>query len=358
MKKAILALADGTIFEGQTFDHSQNTIGEVVFNTQMVGYQKIMTDPSYIGQIVVMTYPLIGNYGINPEDSESLRPWVKGMIVRELCDVPSNFRMSETLNSFADSNRIPLVWGIDTRALTRHIRDKGAMNGILVVDEDFSFEKYANQLAAYKITNPAMAVCVEAPKHYAPKINKVALLDCGYQKNILDALLERRCEVTVYPANATAEEILSYNPDGLILSNGPGDPKDCSYAIDTVKALIGKLPMLGICLGHQIMALAEGADTVKMKFGHRGANHPVKDLAGGRTYITVQNHGYVIDPQSLNDGMTVTHTNINDGTVEGLEYAGKQAFSVQFHPEATKGPNDTTFLFDKFIKMMEERSNA
>ncbi len=358
MKKAILALADGTIFEGQTFDHTQNSIGEVVFNTQMVGYQKIMTDPSYIGQIVVMTYPLIGNYGVNPEDSESLQPWVKGMIVRELCDVPSNFRMTNTFNQFADNHHIPLVWGIDTRALTRHIRDKGAMNGVIVVDDDFSFEKYSKELAEYKISNPAMAVCVEEPQLYQARINKVALLDCGYQKNILDALQNRRCEVMIFPANASAEQILAYNPDGLILSNGPGDPKDCHYAIDTVKALLGKLPMMGICLGHQIMALAEGSDTVKMKFGHRGANHPVKDLASGRTYITVQNHGYVIDTTTLTDTMTVTHTNINDGTLEGLEYAGKQAFSVQFHPEATKGPNDTTFLFDKFIKMMEETKNA
>lgn len=358
MKKAILALADGTIFEGKTFDHCPATIGEVVFNTQMVGYQKIMTDPSYIGQIVVMTYPLIGNYGINPEDSESLRPWVKGMIVRELCEVPSNFRMTDSLGAFADSHQIPLVWGIDTRALTRHIRDKGVMNGIIVVDEAFCFEKYRADLAGYQITNPVMAVSVEQPQLYRPKINRVALLDCGYQKNILDALLQRHCEVVVLPATITAEQVRACNPDGLILSNGPGDPKDCSYAINAVRTLLGSLPMLGICLGHQIMALAEGADTIKMKFGHRGANHPVKELDSDRTYITVQNHGYVIDPDTLTSSMRVTHTNINDGSLEGLEYIDRQAFSVQFHPEATKGPNDTSLLFDKFIQMMEERSNA
>lgn len=358
MKKAVLALADGTLFYGKTFDHTENSVGEVVFNTQMVGYQKIMTDPSYIGQIVVMTYPLIGNYGVNAEDSESLQPWVKGMIVREICDVPSNFRMENTINHFADSYGIPLVWGIDTRALTKHIRDKGAMNGIIVVDNDFNFENYRAELESYAIKNPAEAVCVQEAELYLPKINKIALVDFGYQKNILDQLLARRCEVKIFPATATAEMILDYNPDGVILSNGPGDPRDCVQGIETAKTLLGKLPMFGICLGHQIMALASGASTQKMKFGHRGANHPVRDLATGRCYITVQNHGYEVSEDSIPEGISLTHVNANDGTAEGLSYGEKNAFSLQFHPDATEGPNNTTFYFDKFLNMVEGKKNA
>ena len=302
-----------------------------------------------------MTYPLIGNYGTNLEDTESIKPQVKGFIVRELCKYPSNFRSVEALNDYLTKNNIIGIEGIDTRALTRILRDKGTMNGIITTDEEFDFDKWKKTISEYTIINPVDEVTTNQVIHHEGKGFKVALLDLGYKNNIVRSLLKRDCEVFVFPANSKVEDILDIEPDGIMLSNGPGDPKDCIIPINTIKKLMGVKPIFGICLGHQLTALANDADTEKLKYGHRGCNHPVKDIVKDMTYITSQNHGYTIVKDSLdNESMEISHINMNDGTVEGIKYLKAPVFTVQFHPEASPGPMDTAYLLDEFVDMMKQ----
>lgn len=353
--KAYLALEDGTILEGSSFGAVGEVIGEFVFNTGMTGYQEVLTDPSYCGQIVTMTYPLIGNYGVNLEDIESARPQVKGFVVREMCKTPNNWRSLETLSEYLGRNGIIGIEGIDTRALTRILRDKGTMKGIISTDPGFRLENRLERIREYRVDHPVEQVTVKNMIHHEGSGLRVALIDYGIKLNIVRSLLKRDCEVFQFPATVTPEEILAVEPDGIMLSNGPGDPKDCGQQIQTLKELIGKKPIFGICLGHQLTALAMGGDTEKLKYGHRGCNHPVKDLERDLTYITSQNHGYTIIEDSLDkSGMKVSHRNMNDGTVEGVRYLNVPVFTVQFHPEASPGPADTAYLFDRFVKMMED----
>jgi len=351
--KAVLALEDGTIFHGNSFGIEGEIIGEIVFNTGMTGYQEVLTDPSYCGQIVAMTYPLIGNYGVNLDDPESGRPQVRGFIVRELCKTPSNWRSVETLNDYLRRNGIIGIEGIDTRALTRILREKGTMKGIISTAEDFRIESKLDKIRAYEIRNPVDIVSTKEILHFKGEGLKVALVDYGKKHNIVRSLLKRGCDVYVFPSTASADEIMKIDPDGIMLSNGPGDPKDCTEAINTIRDLIGKRPVFGICLGHQLTALANNADTERLKYGHRGCNHPVKDLEKDLTYITSQNHGYTIIEETMDKSrMVVSHRNMNDNTVEGVRYLDVPVFTVQFHPEASPGPADTAYLFDEFINMM------
>lgn len=353
--KAVLALEDGTVFYGEGFGVLGEVIGEIVFNTGMTGYQEVLTDPSYCGQIVAMTYPLIGNYGANDEDIESVKPQVKGFIVRELCNTPSNWRNKETLDDYLKRYNIIGIQGIDTRALTRILREKGTMKGMISSDPEFNLERKINEIRAFEIKNPVDRVTTDKVLHYNGGDKRVSLIDLGMKQNIVRSLQKRGCEVYVFPANSKPEEILSVNPDGIMLSNGPGNPKDCTGTINSIKQLMGKKPMFGICLGHQLIALANDADTQKLKYGHRGCNHPVKDIEKNLTYITSQNHGYTIVESSLDTSrMTVTHRNMNDGTIEGVRYKDMPVFTVQFHPEASPGPTDTEYLFDEFIAMMNK----
>ncbi len=353
--KAFLILEDGTVFEGKSIGSTREVISEIVFNTSMTGYLEVLTDPSYAGQAVVMTYPLIGNYGICLEDMESDRPWLDAFIVRELSRLPSNFRSEDTIQNFLLKYDIPGIAGIDTRALTKILREKGTMNGCITVNEHYCKEEILEKLAAY--TTGKVVERVSCREKYVLEGNgpKVALLDLGAKRNIAGSLHARGCEVTVYPALTTAEEILAAKPDGIMLSNGPGDPKECVSIIKEIKKLYDSdVPIFAICLGHQLMALANGADTHKMKYGHRGGNHPVRDLATGRVYISSQNHGYVVDTDHLDPKIAVpAFENVNDGTNEGLKYTGKNIFTVQYHPEACPGPQDSGYLFDRFMKMME-----
>jgi len=354
--KAFLLLEDGTVFEGNSFGMEGGVVGEVVFNTGMTGYQEVLTDPSYCGQIVCMTYPLIGNYGVNIDDIESLRPQVKGFIVRELCKTPSNWRSIESLNEYLKRNEIIGLEGIDTRALTIILRDRGTMKGTIVTGDTLEeIEEKIQEVKKYTISNPVLQVTTPEVKHYGGigEGYTIALLDYGLKKNIVRSLQKRNCNVYVFPCTATAEEVLAVEPDGIMLSNGPGDPKDCGFQIENIKKLIGKKPIFGICLGHQLTALANGANTEKLKYGHRGCNHPVKDIDKDMTYITSQNHGYTIVKESLDpEIMEISHINMNDGTIEGLRYKNAPLFTVQFHPEASPGPGDTAYLFDEFIKMI------
>lgn len=353
--KAVLALEDGTVFYGEGFGVLGEVIGEIVFNTGMTGYQEVLTDPSYCGQIVAMTYPLIGNYGANDEDIESVKPQVKGFIVRELCNTPSNWRNKETLDDYLKRYNIIGIQGIDTRALTRILREKGTMKGMISSDPEFNLERKIDEIRAFEIKNPVDRVTTDKVLHYNGGEKRVSLIDLGMKQNIVRSLQKRGCEVYVFPANSKPEEILSVNPDGIMLSNGPGNPKDCTGTINSIKQLMGKKPMFGICLGHQLIALANDADTQKLKYGHRGCNHPVKDIEKNLTYITSQNHGYTIVESSLDTSrMTVTHRNMNDGTIEGVRYKDMPVFTVQFHPEASPGPTDTEYLFDEFIAMMNK----
>ena len=350
MEKAYLVLSDGTVFEGMAFGADTEAIGELVFTTGMCGYLETLTDPSYAGQIVTQTYPLIGNYGVIPEDFEG-ECRVKGYVVREWCDGPSNFRCAGDLDSFLKEHNVPGIYGIDTRQLTRILREEGVTNAILCrsIPEDLT------PVRQYAVTGVVAACsCKETSVHPAEGEQKyrVALLDYGAKRNIVRELQKRGCEVTVYPQDTPAETILASAPDGLMLSNGPGDPQENTYCIEQLKKLIGKLPVFGICLGHQLTALAMGGTTTKLKYGHRGVNQPVRDLTGTRTYITSQNHGYAVVSESLEGIGRVIFENANDHTCEGVEYPGKNCFTVQFHPEACSGPLDTRFLFDRFISMM------
>jgi carbamoyl-phosphate synthase small subunit len=375
-QRSLLALEDGTVFEGRSFGFLGENAGELVFNTSMTGYQEILTDPSYKGQIVIMTYPLIGNYGVNEEDIESQGPKVEGFIVKENSTLFSNWRSDKHLSDYLIQHHIMGVEGMDTRALTKHIRSVGAMKAILST-EDLDRDRLIKKAK----TSPGLIgrdlvreVTCERPYqwtssnhpnfsnfdsrpstlHFRPK---VVVLDYGVKYNILRSLRDWNCEVVVLPASSSAESVLSYRPDGILLSNGPGDPEGVPYAIETVRQLIGKKPIFGICLGHQLLGLALGGKTFKLKFGHRGANQPVKDLKTGRVMITSQNHGFCVDPDSLNpDEIELTQINLNDHTSEGMRHKRLPVFSVQYHPEASPGPHDTQNLFGEFIKMMEKHS--
>lgn len=355
MMKAFLILEDGTVFEGTSIGSNREIISEIVFNTSMTGYLEVLTDPSYAGQAVCMTYPLIGNYGICYEDQESLKPWPDGYIVRELSRLPSNFRSEDTIQHFLENHDIPGIAGIDTRALTQNLREKGTMNGMITTNENYNLEDIIPRLKEYTTGKVVEKVTCKEKTVLQGDGPKVALLDLGAKQNIAKSLNARGCQVTIYPAQTTAEEILGDQPDGIMLSNGPGDPKECTGIIQEIRKLYdSETPIFAICLGHQLMALATGADTHKMKYGHRGGNHPVKDLMGnGRVYISSQNHGYVVDVDKLDTKVAVpAFVNVNDGTNEGLSYVGKNIFTVQFHPEACPGPQDSSYLFDRFMEMM------
>lgn len=374
--KAYLALADGTVFEGYSFGARGERAGEVIFNTSLMGYQEVLTDPSYTGQLVVMTYPLCGNYGINAEDFESHRPWVEGFIVKEASTYPSNWRSGEGLGDFLRRYGIVGIEGIDTRALTRHLRNHGAQTGILSTEdlgpqslvakarsapdligrdlvrevtseERYSWEQGSWQLGEGYIPGPLLSLTPY----------RVVAYDFGIKYNILRKLVAAGCRVTVVPASTPAEEVLELNPEGIFLSNGPGDPEGVPYAIESVRKLLGKRPLFGICLGHQILGLAMGGRTYKLKFGHHGANQPVMDLSTGKVEITAQNHGFSVDIDSLGGQVRLTHINLNDRTVEGMEHRELPLFSVQYHPEASPGPHDAGYLFGRFTRMMEEGRN-
>ena len=359
--KAILYLEDGTKFFGTALSHEGESAGEVVFNTAMSGYQEVLTDPSYAGQIVVMTYPLIGNYGVNDEDVESSKVHVKGFVVKEFCRYPSNYRATKSLIDYLNENKILAVEGIDTRALTRHLRERGAMKAILST-EDFDTASLQKKIDACASMEGADWVKeVTTKKKYvweqkdAPAVQyKVAALDCGIKYNILRILTNLGCEVHVFPADAAPEEILAIKPDGLFISNGPGDPAAVKKTIETIRALAGKVPTFGICLGHQMLGLALGGRTFKLKFGHHGANHPVKDLLDERIGITSQNHGFCVDLESLKEqDIEMIDVNLNDQTLEGLRHKSLPILSIQHHPEAAPGPHDAQYLFKHFINMME-----
>ena len=354
--KAFLILEDGTVFNGTSIGSTREVISEIVFNTSMTGYLEVLTDPSYAGQAVTMTYPLIGNYGVCYKDMESLKAWPDGYIVRELSRMPSNFRCEDPIQKFLADNDIPGISGIDTRALTKILREKGTMNGMITTNENYNLDEVLPKIKACSVKGVVDKVTCKEKKVLPGKGYKVALMDFGAKNNIAKSLNSRGCEVTIYPARTTAEEILSTNPDGIMLSNGPGDPKECEFEIAEIKKLYdSNVPIFAICLGHQLMALATGADTHKLKYGHRGANHPVKDLQTGKVYISSQNHGYVVDETTLNPAVAKpAFENVNDKTNEGLEYIGKNIFTVQFHPEACAGPQDTAYLFDRFIEMMKK----
>ena len=350
MKKGYLILQDGRVFEGVRFGAETDTVGELVFTTGMCGYIETLTDPSYAGQIVMQTYPLIGNYGIIREDFEGAC-CVRGYVVREWCDAPSNFRTDCDLDTFLKEQGVPGLYGVDTRELTRIIREHGVMNAAICdeVPADLT------PIETYAVTGVVEAVsCREASVHPAEGEERfrVSLLDYGAKRNIVRELQKRGCTVTVLPAGTSAEEILAADPDGVMLSNGPGDPAENVYQIEQIRKLLGKVPMFGICLGHQLTALAAGGSTYKLKYGHRGVNQPVRDIEGVRTYITSQNHGYAVDSDTVKLGR-VRFANANDGTCEGIDYPELKAFTVQFHPEACTGPKDTSFLFDRFVDLMK-----
>ena len=350
MKKGYLILQDGQVFEGVRFGAETDTVGELVFTTGMCGYVETLTDPSYAGQIVMQTYPLIGNYGIIREDFEGAC-CVKGYVVREYCDTPSNFRTDCDLDTYLKEQGVPGLCGVDTRELTRIIREHGVMNAA-ICDE---IPADLTPIKTYAITGVVEAVSCKEPDRYpaeGEECFRVSLIDYGAKRNIVRELQKRGCTVTVLPASTSAEEILAAGPDGVMLSNGPGDPAENTYQIEQIRKLLGKVPMFGICLGHQLTALAAGGSTYKLKYGHRGVNQPVRDLNGVRTYITSQNHGYAVDGDTVKLGM-VRFVNANDGTCEGIDYPELKAFTVQFHPEACTGPKDTSFLFVQFVELMK-----
>ncbi|MEG1611272.1 MAG: glutamine-hydrolyzing carbamoyl-phosphate synthase small subunit [Alistipes sp.] len=356
-----IVLENGQEFYGYGFGADREAVNEIVFNTSMVGYQEIISDPSYTGQMVTMTYPLIGNYGTAEEDYETKFPTIGGMIVREYNDMPSNFRYTKTLNEVFEEHNIPAISGIDTRMLTRIIRDEGSQK-VIITNAETSREEALARLKAFELPRDVVARVSCKKRWFSRTANHqfdVVAIDCGIKYNIIRKFNEKGCNVTVLPYNVTVEELLAFRPDGIFLSNGPGDPVDVQPVIEMVRALRGKIPMFGICLGHQMIALAYGAKTFKMKFGHRGGNHPVKALATGKIEITSQNHSYAVDADSLKaTRLTLTHINLLDDTAEGVECVEDSVFSVQYHPESAPGPQDSAYLFDKFIKMMEEKKNA
>ncbi len=358
-KKALLALEDGTVYEGTSFGAEGERAAELVFNTSMTGYQEILTDPSYYGQMVTMTYPLIGNYGTNPEDVESRKPWVEAFVVRELSSVSSNWRCENDLASYLKENGVIGMQGVDTRAITRHIRVEGAMKAVISTTDLDSASLVEKARASQGLVGVDLVreVTRGEEERFSTEEKRfhVVAYDFGIKNNILRCLSKRGCEVTVVPASTPPDEILAHNPDGIFLSNGPGDPAAVKYAHENVRELVGKRPVFGICLGHQILALALGGKTFKLKFGHRGANHPVKNLRTGRTEITAQNHGFAADPDSFDaNEVELTHINLNDQTLEGFRMKNISAFSVQYHPEASPGPHDSRYLFDDFIEAMKE----
>ncbi|KMZ53204.1 carbamoyl phosphate synthase small subunit [Dorea sp. D27] len=352
--KAFLILEDGTVFTGASIGSKRDMISEIVFNTSMTGYLEVLTDPSYAGQAVVMTYPLIGNYGITP-DMESKKAWPDGYIVRELSRTPSNFRCEGSIQEFLEGQDVPGIAGVDTRALTKVLREKGTMNGMITTDENYDLDEIIPKLKAYSIGDVVSKVTCGETYILEGSGPKVALMDFGAKHNIARSLNRRGCEVTVYPADTPAETVIHSNPDGIMLSNGPGDPETYVSVIHEIKKLYNtNIPIFAICLGHQLMALANGGKTYKLKYGHRGGNHPVKDLSSNRVYISSQNHGYAVDASSLDSSVaTEAFVNVNDGTNEGLAYTGKNIFTVQFHPEACPGPQDSGYLFDRFMDMMK-----
>jgi carbamoyl-phosphate synthase small subunit len=369
---AILVLTDGTVFKGISIGASGHTVGEVVFNTSMTGYQEILTDPSYTEQIVTLTYPHIGSYGTNDEDVESGKVYASGLIIRNLPLLHSNFRSKQNLSDYLKTNNIVAIADIDTRALTRVLREKGAQAGCIMagdIDETkalalakgfpglagMDLAKVVSVKSAYEYTEGEWELGKGYSKLENPKFHVVAF-DYGVKRNILRMLVSRGCKVTVLPAQSTAEEALSYKPDGIFLSNGPGDPEPCDYAIQAIKTLVDTdIPTFGICLGHQLLALASGAKTLKMKFGHHGANHPVQDVATKRVYITSQNHGFAADPATLPTNVKVTHVSLFDGSLQGIARTDKPAFSFQGHPEASPGPTEMSYLFDQFIDLMQAK---
>ena len=373
---AVLVLADGTVFKGVSIGALGHTVGEVVFNTAMSGYQEILTDPSYTEQIVTLTYPHIGNTGTNPEDVESSKVYAAGLIVRDLPLFESNFRSTQSLSEYLVANNVVAIADIDTRKLTRLLREKGAQAGCIMAADNVDSAK-ALELAksfpgltgmdlakvvscktAYEFTDGEWALGKGFVKPAKTPFHVVAF-DYGVKQNILRMLVSRGCKVTVLPAQATAEEALSYKPDGIFLSNGPGDPEPCDYAIKAIKALVDSgIPTFGICLGHQLLALASGAKTMKMKFGHHGANHPVQDVETKRVYITSQNHGFAADPASLPANIKITHVSLFDGSLQGIARTDKPAFSFQGHPEASPGPTEMSYLFDQFISLMQKKEAA
>ena len=359
--KGKLILQDGTTFRGQLFGGSNATTeGEVVFNTGMTGYQEILTDPSYCRQIVTLTYPIVGNYGTAKQFNQSRKSFVGGLVVGELCDKPSSSSMEKTLPEFLTAEKIPCLYDVDTRALTRKIRSAGTMKGVIV--SEYTSQSTIDEMMALPVRKNVVEM-VTTPVSYTLDAGKnslyVVTMDFGIKRNILDALRKLNCRVTVVPAKTSAEEILALNPDGIFLSNGPGDPKDVPTVIAEVKKLLDKRPLFGICLGHQILALAMGANTYKLKFGHRGCNQPVKNLLNGKVAITAQNHGYAVDAASLKGlPIQVTHVSLNDGTVEGVRHTSLPITSVQYHPEAAPGPNDSVRLFDEFIEHMRNFKGA
>jgi len=374
-KTATLLLEDGRVFRGNGHGFEGEAVGEVVFNTSMTGYQEILTDPSYAGQIVTMTYPLIGNTGINPEDVESRKPFLEAFIVKRLSPLPSNWRTTETLDAYLAKHRIPVISDLDTRALVRHIRVKGSMRGIVsLVDHDEASLKKKVQGGPQMVgLDLASSVTIEKPydnadknvnfvefsslADFVPHAFRVVAYDYGIKSHILRNLTRCGAQVTVVPATTSAEDVMDLKPDGIFLSNGPGDPEPLEYAIRNIRYLLGKKPVFGICLGHQILGLALGGKTYKLKFGHHGGNHPVLNLERKQVEITAQNHGFAVDPESLDlNDVNITHINLNDNTVEGLEHRSIPAFSVQYHPEASPGPHDSYYLFKRFFELMKEYS--
>ena len=345
--KAKLILENGVVFEGKAFGYLKECVGEVVFNTGMTGYQEVLTDPSYYGQIVTMTYPLIGNYGINLEDLESKEPKVRGFIVREKCQYPNNFRCELELETYLAQNKVLGLDGIDTRALTKILRNNGTMKGIIVLDNS-NLEDVKDKLEAFSNRDAVSIVSTNEKYEISGEGKNVAIIDFGIKQTIIRNFVKRGCNVTVFPYDFKAEEVLEINPDLVFLSNGPGDPEDMGEAVNEVKKIVGKKPIVGICLGHQLLALTLGGETKKLKFGHRGCNHPVKDLINNRVHITSQNHGYYV--ATLPENMEITHVSMNDGTVEGMKHKELPIFSVQFHPEACPGPKDSEYIFDEFMK--------